>query len=112
MFPTQVSFKKINKVFIFYTKYKSNLINIHIFFSSRDDIPPPPKSFEAIGNPPSSPWVDFSDDQEMGMCVSVDPESGYRWSTRYCNGPDKATFVCQIPGKISDGSGFLGFSFG
>ena len=47
----------------------------------------------------------------MGMCVSVDPESGYRWSTRYCNGPDKATFVCQIPGKISDGSGFLGFSF-
>ena len=24
-------FQKINKVFIFYTKYKSNLINIHIF---------------------------------------------------------------------------------
>ena len=65
----------------------------------RDELPPPPKSFEAIGSTPNSLWSDFSEDQEMGMCVSVDPESGYRWSTRYCNGPDKAAFVCQIPGK-------------
>ena len=35
----------------------------------------------------------------QGMCVSVDPGGGYRWNTRYCNGPDKATFLCQIPGK-------------
>ena len=69
------------------------------FGFSRDDLLPPPKSFEAIGSSPSSLWIDYSDDQEMGMCVSVDPDSGYRWSTRYCNGPDKAAFVCQIPGK-------------
>jgi len=59
---------------------------------------PPPRSFEAIGSSPMSLiWGEFTEDHEMGMCVSVDPERSYRWNTRYCNGPDKATFVCQIP---------------
>jgi len=62
-----------------------------------DDIPPPPRSFEAIGSSPTNLWGEFTEDHEMGMCISVDPESGYRWNTRYCNGPDEATFVCQIP---------------
>jgi hypothetical protein len=65
----------------------------------RDDVLPPPRSFEAVGSSPSSLWGDFTEDHEMGMCVSVDPDSGYRWNTRYCNGPDKAAFICQIPGK-------------
>ena len=69
----------------------------YIFY--RDDVLPPPRSFEAIGSSPTSLWGEFTEDHEMGMCISVDPESGYRWNTRYCNGPDKATFVCQIPGK-------------
>ena len=72
-------------------------VNTFIFF--RDDVLPPPRSFEAIGSTPSSLWGEFTEDHEMGMCVSVDPQSGYRWNTRYCSGPDKAAFVCQIPGN-------------
>jgi hypothetical protein len=43
-------------------------------------------------------WTEYNEDNDLGMCVSIDPAGGYRWNTRYCNGPDKATFLCQIPG--------------
>ena len=76
----------------------TNTKSQYIYFF-RDDVLPPPRSFEAIGSTPSSLWGEFTEDHEMGMCVSVDPQSGYRWNTRYCSGPDKAAFVCQIPGN-------------
>ena len=48
-------------------------------------------------------WNDPLDDKGnngMGMCIAVDPRSyNYRWNTKYCNGPDTASFVCQIPGR-------------
>ena len=48
-------------------------------------------------------WNDPLDDKGnngMGMCIAVDPRSyNYRWNTKYCNGPDTASFVCQIPGE-------------
>ena len=44
--------------------------------------------------------MDSKGNNDMGMCIAVDPRSyNYRWNTKYCNGPDTASFVCQIPGK-------------
>ncbi|TRY67404.1 hypothetical protein TCAL_16940 [Tigriopus californicus] len=58
--------------------------------------PPPNFVDERTPIPPSSSvWPDFSEESDLGMCVSVNPSSGYRWNTRFCNGPDKAVFVCQ-----------------
>lgn len=60
--------------------------------------PPPNFVDERTPIPPSSNvWPDFNEDSDLGMCVSVNPSSGYRWNTRFCNGPDKAVFVCQVP---------------
>ena len=61
------------------------------FFLSRDD----PTSARLI----SSLAVNPEADPELGMCVSVNPEEGFKWNTRLCTGRDKATFVCQLPGK-------------
>ena len=41
----------------------------------------------------------FAANQNLGMCVSIDPRRGYRWNTRRCTGPDRARFICQLPGK-------------
>ena len=87
------------KVFRF-PRARFSQVNFWSLTFYRDDVLPPPRSFEAIGSTPSSLWGEFTEDHEMGMCVSVDPQSGYRWNTRYCSGPDKAAFVCQIPGNF------------
>ena len=42
---------------------------------------------------------DLASTSGLGMCVSADPTSGFRWNTRHCSGPDRANFVCQLPGK-------------
>ena len=42
--------------------------------------------------------------QNLGMCVSMDPRRGYRWNTRRCTGPDKARFICQLPGTFAVGA--------
>ncbi|TRY67157.1 hypothetical protein TCAL_15798, partial [Tigriopus californicus] len=36
-------------------------------------------------------WNDEENDLNK-MCVSINPSSGYRWNTRFCNGPDRAMF--------------------
>ncbi len=77
------------------------------FFIFRDETIQPPRSFGPSGlESPQPLWSGYTEDSDLGMCVAIDPDGGYRWNTRYCSGPDKASFLCQIPGfllnKISD----------
>ena len=64
-------------------------------FYSRDDV----SRFASTNSFWNDP-LDSKGNNDMGMCIAVDPRSyNYRWNTKYCNGPDTASFVCQIPGK-------------
>ena len=88
----------INRNKIFYSTYYI-LLYIHYFnqydLYLRDDVSRF-ASTNSIWNDP----LDGKANNDMGMCIAVDPRSyNYRWNTKYCNGPDTASFVCQIPGK-------------
>ena len=71
---------------------------LHFEFFYRDDI----TRFSSTNSFWDDPLtrIDGKRKNNMGMCIAVDPRSyNYRWNTKYCNGPDTASFVCQIPGR-------------
>ena len=79
------------------TDFLFNILHttLHSLFYLRDDV----SRFASTNSFWNDP-LDGKANNDMGMCIAVDPRSyNYRWNTKYCNGPDTASFVCQIPGK-------------
>lgn len=37
--------------------------------------------------------------KEEKLCVISSPSDNYRWTARQCNGPDVASFICEMPSK-------------
>lgn len=50
--------------------------------------------------PDSGYWAEALPLMDAPLCAVIDPIRDYRWHALRCGGPETASFLCEMPGKI------------
>lgn len=46
-------------------------------------------------------WLEQSSQSVGPQCAATDPAADFRWHSLGCGGPAVASFICELPGMIS-----------
>lgn len=50
-------------------------------------------------------WAESLPLMDAPLCAVIDPIRDYRWHALRCGGPETASFLCEMPGKLSADGG-------